>query len=217
EWFAREGGAEPWCTTVSLVNPHDIAWWYRWSDRVATEASASRVATELPPNYETPELLQARRKPRLQHSLQETAAASFGPVPFSGPGVPGMWLQFLDLYVKLQREADRNVGRVLRTLASKPHIAANTVIVFSSDHGEYALHATAATVTEFAIEPFAADAPLHVVALRTASAKYSSYPPWSDEGITPQLAGEENELYDYSTEGGRLELHNHAGESPLEP
>ena len=21
------GGAEPWCTTVSFVNPHDIAWW----------------------------------------------------------------------------------------------------------------------------------------------------------------------------------------------
>jgi arylsulfatase A-like enzyme len=308
EWYAQEAGAEPWCTTVSLVNPHDIAWWYRWSDRVEAEASASRVATELPPNYETPELMQARRKPRLQHSLQETAAASFGPVPFGGPEVPGIWLEFLDLYVKLQRQADRHVGQVLRTLASKPHVAANTVIVFTSDHGEYgashglrgkgasayeeatrvpllvkdlrghltdatsqsrtqlsssvdvapllltiatgseawrqdpyyshlagraqlgriltdpsapgreyALHATDEVVTEFAVEPFAADAPLHVVALRTAGAKYSSYTHWSDEGIAPQLAGEENELYDYSTESGRLELHNHAGESALEP
>ena len=79
------------------------------------------------------------------------------------------------------------------------------------------LHATDEVVTEFAIEPFAAGAPLHVAALRTASAKYSSYTNWSDEGIAPQLAGEENELYDYATEGGRLELHNRAGESPLEP
>ena len=79
------------------------------------------------------------------------------------------------------------------------------------------LHATDEVLTEFAVEPFAADAPLHVVALRTASAKYTSYTHWSDEGIAPQLAGEENELYDYSTEGGRLELHNRAGESPLEP
>ncbi len=31
----------PWCTTVSFVNPHDIAWWYAWSDRVAAEASAA--------------------------------------------------------------------------------------------------------------------------------------------------------------------------------
>ncbi len=29
----------------------------------------------LPPNFETPELLDQRRKPRLQRSLQETAAA----------------------------------------------------------------------------------------------------------------------------------------------
>ena len=32
-----------------------------------------------------PELLIARSKPRLQRSLQDTAAASFGPVPFDGP------------------------------------------------------------------------------------------------------------------------------------
>ena len=37
---SSEGGAGPWCTTVSFVNPHDIAWWYVWSNRVAAEASA---------------------------------------------------------------------------------------------------------------------------------------------------------------------------------
>ena len=42
-WFADEGGAEPWCTTVSFVNPHDIAWWYVWSDRVPAEATAPRA------------------------------------------------------------------------------------------------------------------------------------------------------------------------------
>ena len=85
DWFAEEGGAEPWCTTVSFVNPHDIAWWYEWSDRVAAEADAPHVVTRLPPNYETPELLLERHKPRLQRSFQDTAAASFGPVPFTGP------------------------------------------------------------------------------------------------------------------------------------
>ena len=39
--------------------------------------------------------------------------------------------------MKLQREVDRHVGRVLRTLHSRPEVAANTVIVFTSDHGEY--------------------------------------------------------------------------------
>jgi arylsulfatase A-like enzyme len=307
DWFAEEGGSEPWCTTVSFVNPHDIAWWYKWSDRVPAEASAQRTVQRLPPNYETPELLLERRKPRLQRSFQETAAASFGPVPFSGPEAGETWLSFLDLYVKIQLEVDRHIGHVLQTLESRPEVAANTVIVFTSDHGEYGashglrgkgasayeectrvpllvkdprgqltaasetprtqlsssvdltpllltigfgsndwrsdphyshiagrldlaailadpsapgrdyvLHATDETVTEFAIEPYAADAPLHIVALRTPQAKYATYSNWPYEGIAPKLEGQETELYDYSTQSGRLELHNSAGESPLE-
>jgi len=307
DWFSEEGGAEPWCTTVSFVNPHDIAWWYKWSDRVPAEATSRHTVHRLPPNFETPELLLERRKPRLQRSLQETAAASFGPVPFTGPEVTGTWLAFLDLYVKIQMEVDRHIGEVLRTLESRPEVAANTVIVFTSDHGEYGgshglrgkgasayeeairvplivkdprgqltseparlrtqltssvdvapllltiatgsedwrrephydylagradlasiladaqapgrsyvLHATDETVTEFAIEPYAADAPLHIVAMRTPQAKYATYANWRTTGISPLSAGEENELYDYSTHAGRLELHNSAGHSPLE-
>jgi arylsulfatase A-like enzyme len=307
DWFAHEGGAEPWCTTVSFVNPHDIAWWYKWSDRVPAEASAAHVVPRLPPNFETPELLLERGKPRLQRSFQETAAASFGPVPFSGPEATERWLSFLDLYIQLQLEVDEHIGHVMRTLESRPEVAANTVIVFTSDHGEYGashglrgkgasayeeairvpllvkdprgqltaapeqtrtqltssvdlapllltigtgsndwradphyshiarradlasilanpeapgrpfvLHATDETVTEFAIEPYAANAPLHIVALRTPQAKFATYSNWPYEGITPLSEGQEVELYDYSTQTGRLELHNAAGHSPLE-
>ncbi len=306
-WFAEEGDQQPWCTTVSFVNPHDIAWWYRWSDRVPTEAGAARAVRRMPPNYETPELLAARNKPRLQRSFQETAASSFGPVPFDGPQAPERWMEFLDLYVKLQLEVDRHIGRVLSTLESRPEVAANTVVVFTSDHGEYGashglrgkgasayeeairvplivkdprgvltqapqqlrsqltssvdiapllltiatgsnawrsqpqyehiagrldlarilsdpgapgrpyiLHATDETVTEFASEPYAANAPLHVVSLRTSQAKYASYSYWPDDGIAPLTDGQEDELYDYASGGGRLELDNVSGASPLE-
>ena len=81
---------------------------------------------------------------------------------------------------------------------------------------EYVLHATDEIVTEFAIAPYAADAPLHVVALRSAAAKYTAYNDWPSGGITPLTQGEENELYDYRSHSGRLELHNSAGESPIE-
>jgi arylsulfatase A-like enzyme len=80
----------------------------------------------------------------------------------------------------------------------------------------YVLHATDETVTEFAIEPYAADAPLHVVALRTPAAKLATYTNWPAEGIEPLSRGEEHELYDYSTHSGRLELHNSASQSALE-
>ncbi|MEA2313385.1 MAG: hypothetical protein QOI03_77 [Solirubrobacteraceae bacterium] len=306
-WFAQEGHGEPWCTTVSFVNPHDIAWWYAFSDRVPAELTAPRALHRLPPNFETPEQMRARSKPRLQHSLQATAAASFGPVPFSGPEAAQRWLAFMDLYVKLQLEADRHVGHVMRTLESRPEVAANTVVVFTSDHGEYGashglrgkgagayeeairvplivkdprgvlvsepqleraqlsssvdvtpllltiatgssdwrgepryahiagrldlasiladpaapgrefvLHATDEVVTEFAVEPYAADAPLHVMALRTSAAKYVTYSHWHPGATRALAGGEEAELYDYRTHSGRLELHNSAGQSPLE-
>ncbi len=303
EWFGEEGGAEPWNVTVSFVNPHDIAWWYVWSDRVPAEATAPRSVARLPPNYETPEDLVRRGKPRLQRSLQDTAAASFGPVPYEGPESELIWLSFLDLYAKLQREVDRHIGGVLATLHSQPRVAENTVIVFTSDHGEYGashglrgkgagayeeairvplivkdlrgkltsepqtlrtqltssvdlapllltigsggdhwrsdahyshlaeradlaamltepaapgreyvLHATDETVTEFAVEEYAAGAPLHVVAMRTQEAKYATYSNWPEEGIEPLSEGEESELYDYGTGTGRLELHSSVGE-----
>jgi arylsulfatase A-like enzyme len=307
EWYAQEAGAEPWCATVSFVNPHDIAWWYVWTGRVQSEAEASSVARRLPPNFETPELLIEHNKPRLQRSLQDTAASSFGAVPFSGPDATPVWLSFLDLYMKLQREVDRHVGNVLRVLHSHPKVAANTVILFTSDHGEYGashglrgkgasvyeeairvplmvsdprglltraperirtqltssvdvapllltiatgsdvwrqdphyahiagrhdlasiladpasagrphvLHATDEIVTEFAIEPYAASAPLHVVGLRTPTAKYATYSNWPDGVIDPLYEGAESELYDYRTQAGRLELANEAGSSRLE-
>jgi arylsulfatase A-like enzyme len=303
DWFAEEGGAEPWHATVSFVNPHDIAWWYVWSDRVPAEATARRTVARLPPNFETPEELLRRHKPRLQRSLQDTAAASFGPVPFAGPEAELIWLSFLDLYAKLQREVDQHIGSVLATLNSSPRVAANTVIVFTSDHGEYGashglrgkgagayeeairvplivkdprgkltsapqtvrtqltssvdlapllltigsggdhwrsdsyysqiagradlaailadpeapgrefvLHATDETVTEFAVEEYAAGAPLHVVAMRTQEGKYATYSNWAEEGIDQLTEGQESELYDYGTASGRMELHNSAGE-----
>ena len=64
EWYrAREAGGEPWCTTVWFVNPHDIAWWYRWSDRAPGEAQrAPRTSASCRRNFETPEQLRRARQ-----------------------------------------------------------------------------------------------------------------------------------------------------------
>jgi arylsulfatase A-like enzyme len=312
-WFAKAGAGgrdrRPWCTTVSLVNPHDVAWWYRWSERFAQEAEPPSTVQGLPPNFETPDQMIAAGKPRLQRSLQDTAQQSFGKVPYDGPELEAAWLPFMDLYLALLSEVDGHIGAVLGALASRPDVAANTVVVFTSDHGEYGashgmrgkgasayeeaicvplivrdlrgsdavtrasalqrtgltssvdvapllldlatgdgswrkdahyshiadrhdvlsmlsnasapgrdyvLHATDETVTEFAIEPYAADAPLHVVALRTPTAKYATYSNFTPRSIKEVAQGREVELYDYSTATGRMELDNVAGRSPLE-
>ncbi|MGD0386078.1 MAG: sulfatase-like hydrolase/transferase [Solirubrobacteraceae bacterium] len=307
QWYGEAAGDGPWCTTVSFVNPHDIAWWWRWTARSVHEASAPSRVRALPPNFETPAQLAARRKPSLQMSLQLTSAESFGEVPFSGDGYEAAWLPFLDLYVQLQLEVDRHVGAVMATLARRPEVAKNTVVVFTSDHGEYgashglrgkgagmyeeairvplivsdrtgrlgavpntvrqqltssvdlapllltlaagsdswrhnaryahlatradlvrmlrdpaapgrryALHATDEVLTEFALLPHDAQAPLHVRGIVTPTAKYATYSNWRPNTLEPQARGEEAELYDYTNRAGYQEIDNLAGRSRLE-
>jgi arylsulfatase A-like enzyme len=136
-WYATAPASRPWCTTVSLVNPHDIAWWYRWTIPFAQERRPPSIVSTLPANFETPLQLFARRKPTLQLALQDTAAAAFGSVPFTGPAAVKAWLPFMNLYLALSALVDRQIGAVIATLASRPTLAANTVVVFTSDHGEY--------------------------------------------------------------------------------
>ncbi len=307
QWYSEAGGDEPWCTTVSFVNPHDIAWWWRWSFHSEFESSAPRVASELPPNFETPAQLLARRKPALQRSLQLTSAVSFGEVPFGGRGFKQAWLPFLDLYVKLQLQVDMQVGQVLAALARRRKVMENTIVIFTSDHGEYggshglrgkgagmyeeainvplivsdptgrlgavpntvrhqvtssvdfapllltlaagseawrndpryghlarranlarivsdpaapgrayALHATDEVATEFALLPYAAQAPLHVAGIVTPTAKYATYSNWRGDSLEPRSAAQEYELYDYTTAAGYQELDNRAGRHRLE-
>jgi hypothetical protein len=81
---------------------------------------------------------------------------------------------------------------------------------------DYVLHATDETVTEYAIEPYAANAPLHVTAIRTPRAKFAAYSHWEYHTIDPIPRGAEVELYDYTTQAGRLEVQNVAGRSIAE-
>ena len=130
QWFAHEGGAEPVVhdgvvrqparhrLVVRVERPRAGRGWARRASRAA-----------LPPNFETPELLVARDKPRLQRSLQDTAAASFGPVPFdgaeAGPDVAGVHRPLREAPARGRRPHRR--ASCSRWRAAR-EIAANTVI-----------------------------------------------------------------------------------------
>jgi hypothetical protein len=73
------------------------------------------------------------------------------------------------------------------------------------------LHASDEIVTEYAIKPYAADAPLHLTAIRTPKAKLGLYSNWTPGTAQIATAGQEAELYDYRTAGGRLETENTIG------
>ncbi|MFR9749491.1 sulfatase-like hydrolase/transferase [Nocardia sp. 004] len=136
DWFHNASGNAPWCTTVSLVNPHDIQWWPRWTRRDQYNTDIPRWMNELPPNFES--LEQLSRKPRLQMALVEVSIAAFGLAPYGTPEAMQAWIEMRNLYLWLQQQVDIQIGRVLDTLYSQPEVAANTVIIFTSDHGDYA-------------------------------------------------------------------------------
>ncbi len=120
----------------------------------------------VPPNWETPADFSARRKPSTQTYTQTFQAAVWGGVAFTpGGGQFGVdayppptngqvppspyygvanapfeyWRRNLDSYTQIMQIVDERIGEVLHAFLQLPRdIVENTVIVFTSDHGEYA-------------------------------------------------------------------------------
>ena len=305
DWLESQGDRGPWCTTVSFVNPHDIQWYPRQSRQIEGQNNPPSVFEELPANYETATDLADEHKPRLQLAALMGMIQVFGEVPHRGPNFERGWLTMLDLYYQLHSYVDREIGRVLDALEARPDVAENTIIVFTSDHGEYcgshgmrgkgaglyeegirvplwvkdptgrfvdqpdatrtqltssvditpmlltlasggdgwreqpemshlanrldlttllqdaaapgrdyALHATDEDGFEYGplLFPVLQDAPFHVLGLITENAKLGVYSDWADDSDEILPDGQEFEFYDYSTDEGRLELANTAGE-----
>jgi hypothetical protein len=130
---ASDGG--PWAATVSFVNPHDIAWYPRFTRGVEGEANPSSVYRHLPSNFETAQGRAARDKPEMQRRAQQIANELFGEVP-TNRHTPRLWTKLLDTYLLVQHLVDIEINHVLTALNKSP-FADNTIVVFTSDHGEY--------------------------------------------------------------------------------
>jgi arylsulfatase A-like enzyme len=137
-WLDDLRGNQPWATAVSFVNPHDINWWPNDTNpdqKTADEAVNWNLGAG-PPNVETLSQLQAR-KPHLQAAYYQTLDFVCGPQELYNTGGTSSWDKMLNLYVWYQQHVDAQIGRVLDALYSRPKIAANTIVIFTSDHGEY--------------------------------------------------------------------------------
>lgn len=138
-WIAsRRPSDGPWCSTVSLVNPHDIAFYPRFTKHTPVENNPPRVFRRKPANFETPRDLLARRKPFSQRGLQQAEAVAVGAMPFHGRKANEAWADMLNTYLLMHRMVDRQIGRVMKALEARPEIARNTIVMFMADHGEYA-------------------------------------------------------------------------------
>ena len=119
---------------MSLVNPHDVASYPRfypqWKNRpIRTE--------KLPANW--PDDL--TKKPGAQLERRELYAKLGGPID---PGDEDGWRRCLDFFMHCTEDLDANVGRVQGALA-RSGAEQNTIVVFTSDHGEMASGSTPTT------------------------------------------------------------------------
>ncbi len=137
--------ATPWCATVSLVNPHDISFapgWLQnslppsglpklpvWFNAPAGQAPQIFSPNTWPAVWNYENLAVVSNKPSLQYAYQNFLDQKLGTV--------SDWGTFLNQYYWLQSFVDTQIGLVLETLGASPY-AGNTVVIFTSDHGEYA-------------------------------------------------------------------------------
>lgn len=164
---AQDARPAPWCTTVSLVDPHDVQWYPKYTPNVTGENDPPPIPafhSSLPPNFEKwPQALFKQNKPTLQFAWAVLSDTVFGPMPTHAisPDFPDNWYVLLDLYYQVTQYVDIQIGIVLDSLA-KSVFADNTIVVFTSDHGEYGgahgIHGKA-----FAVYDEAIHVPLYVM------------------------------------------------------
>jgi arylsulfatase A-like enzyme len=148
-WLSAQSGNTPWCTTVSLINPHDITQYYNGTNTIPGEKNPPKRFSQMPGNFET--LEQLAKKPKLQLAFLKRIEQEYGTLPHSGPGYQTPWLRLLDTYLYCQQLVDQQIGRILTALASSVY-ASNTIVIFTADHGEHGgshgLHDKAGSVYE---------------------------------------------------------------------
>ena len=156
-WLAEHGtSTEPWLLVVGLVNPHDICWYpadqpdYQAEHAERTQRYASLIGEAIPgrgsiPTFDEPyeELFDLpanfdddlNSKPSVHKQWRwEDNHYMFG---FLEDDDERRWRRALDYYFRLHELSDRQLGRILDALDATGQ-ADDTIVVFTSDHGEQA-------------------------------------------------------------------------------
>ncbi|MCK5700559.1 MAG: sulfatase-like hydrolase/transferase, partial [Cyclobacteriaceae bacterium] len=125
EGYANE---KPFLLAVSFCNPHDICYIPRKPERYPFPSKMDDLPP-LPENFEIipdePDLIQKKRK--LEYYGDE--------IVFTDEYNSTDWQNYIYHYYRMTERVDQQIGRVLNALKEKG-LDENTLIIFTSDHGD---------------------------------------------------------------------------------
>ncbi|MDP0496551.1 MAG: sulfatase-like hydrolase/transferase [Verrucomicrobiota bacterium JB024] len=135
-FFAGQSSEKPWFLVASYLNPHDICEWARMESGIddtlpngpIPEAPDMEDCPTLPDNFGIPE-----REPSVIRELQNNPAAhrTYPTQDWDEKS----WRQYRWAYNRLIEKADADIGKLLHYMEQKG-LLENTVIIFTSDHGD---------------------------------------------------------------------------------
>lgn len=151
-WLRRRGRplmdeGKPWSLTVSLVNPHDVMYFNTDApgEQVQDTGHLMMHAARAPdhPLYKaswdipTPKTLKEPMnvpgRPKAHGEFVKVWDYVLGHIPLEEE----RWRRFNDYYINCIRDVDQQISYILRELDALG-LSENTVIIFTSDHGEAA-------------------------------------------------------------------------------
>jgi choline-sulfatase len=129
------GATNPWLLVASFVNPHDISLWgditlQNSSFNLMGQLAGTKVPEQM---FNTAQYLATSQddlsnKPTCQSSYVETYPDIFQPLTNT--------TEYRQFYYQLQQNVNEDIQSVLNALAANPQLAANTIVIFTSDHGD---------------------------------------------------------------------------------
>lgn len=126
DWLHAHGGDEkPWFLVVSLLNPHDIAYFPRG---FSADVTRPDWEVKLPLNFDDP----GKDKPTVHAQYANGAALIRGGIEHDDTAT---WKRLLNTYCDLIVNTDENIGAVVRALHASGGMD-DTVIIRTADHGE---------------------------------------------------------------------------------
>ena len=140
-------GGKPWFMAVNYVNPHDIMFYDatrdQWRTRLApdfisplksepgTPLYGRDLGFPLPDSYYADDL---STKPEAHRAITRINVATYGEMPRSDEA---SWQRFQNYYYNCIRDVDQHILSLLWALENSGQLD-NTIIVYTSDHGERA-------------------------------------------------------------------------------